>query len=231
MTRTAPRSQVAVSYIESFGQVDPLVLPGATACYECFRNVGELEQYLAPGEQPGPDLNPGFQAGSYGPLKTIVASMAANEVLRCLLGADCRSAGTRLMLDSRSYRLHNEHFPRHGDCPSCGSVIADPRWSTAVQQVKLEDIYDAGRADASFFVLDGLMEKISRSAAEHGPGWKALDYGCGTGEQTRALADHGADVVAFDRSERMLELLRDKLPTRLAPQVTTVAGTSLGSRG
>ncbi|WP_405364538.1 ThiF family adenylyltransferase [Kitasatospora sp. NBC_00039] len=220
---------LAVSYIEGFGQVGPLVLPGTTACYECFRDVGELEQYLAPGERPGPDLNLGFQAGSYGPLNTIVAAMAANEVLRCLIGADCRSAGTRLMLDSRSYRLHSEHFPRRDDCPSCGSVIPAARWSTAVQQVELEDLYDADRADASLnsVVLDGLMEEISRSLAVRRPGWKALDHGCGTGEQSRMLADHGAEVVAFERSERMLELLRDKLPARLAARVTTVAGTRL----
>ncbi|MCX5063893.1 MULTISPECIES: ThiF family adenylyltransferase [unclassified Streptomyces] len=216
---------LAAGYLESFGAVGPLVLPGTTACYECFRDIGELEQYLEPGEKPGPNLNLGLQAGSYGPLNLIVAAMAANEVLRCLLGGDCRSAGTRLMLDSRSYRLHSEHFPRRSDCTSCGPVIPDPRWSTAVQSVALEDLYESDRADASLnsVVLDPLMEQLTAVK----PGAKALDYGCGTGEQVRMLASLGAQVVGFDRSTRMLDMLRQNIPDELVSRVSTVAGDRL----
>lgn len=211
---------IAAGYMESFGSVGPLVLPGVTACYECFRADGELEQYLLPGEEPGPNLNQGMQAGSYGPLNQMVAAMAANEVLRCLLGAECRSAGTRLLLDSQSYRLHSEHFPRRPDCPSCTNVHPNSDWLMAVQQTQLEDLYESDRSDSSLnsVVLDALVEKCANVR----PGMTALDFGCGTGEQVLMLAERGAKVVAFDSSTKMLTLLRSKLPDRLASQVQIV---------
>ncbi|WP_406272926.1 ThiF family adenylyltransferase [Actinacidiphila glaucinigra] len=216
---------LAAGYLESFGSVGPLVLPGTTACYECFRHSGELEQYLEPGETPGPNLNLAMQAGSYGPLNVIVAAMAANEVLRSLLGGDCCSAGTRLMVDSRSYRLHSEHFPRRADCLACGDQKPDPRWQGAVPQVELEDLYESDRAEASLnsVVLDPLMADLIHV----GPGMRALDYGCGTGEQVRMIAARGAEVVGFERSARMLELLQAALPAEFADRVTTVAGDRL----
>ncbi|MFC0863941.1 ThiF family adenylyltransferase [Sphaerimonospora cavernae] len=216
---------LAAGYIESFGSVGPLVLPGTTACYECFRAEGELEQYLVEGEKPGPNLNMGMQAGSYGPLNLIVAAMAANEVLRCLLGAECRSAGTRLMLDSQSYRLHSEHFPRKADCHGCADLVGGPRWHAAVQRAELEDLYESDRAEVSFnaVVLDQLIERCSDAR----PGMMALDYGCGSGEQVVMLADRGASVVAFDQSQRMLDLLRARLPEGLADRVFISVGDSL----
>jgi bacteriocin biosynthesis cyclodehydratase domain-containing protein len=214
---------LAAGYIESVGSVGPLVLPGVTACYECFREVGELEQYLENGQRPGPNLNQRFQAGSYGPLNVIVAAMASNEVLRCLLGANCRSAGTRLLIDSRSYQLHNESFPRRPDCPACGSVQPSHEWATAADGAELEDLYETDRAEASAnsVVLDDLIAKC----ASVRPGMKVLDYGCGNGEQVLMAASRGAEVVACDISERMLELLQERLPADIAARVTTKATT------
>ena len=216
---------LAAGYVESFGSVGPLVLPGTTACYECLRETGELEQYLEPGQAPEPNLNTGLQAGSFGPLNVIVAAMAANEVLRALLGGDCRTAGTRLLLDSRSYRLHTEKFLRRADCTACGPVPADPRWSAAVEQTVLEDLYEHDRAANSInsVLLDPLLESIVGARA----GQRVLDYGCGTGEQALLLAGAGAEVVAYDSSQRMVDLLNERLPAELAPRLRAVAGDRL----
>lgn len=41
------------------------------------------------------------------------------------------------------------------------------------------------------------------------PARRVLDLGCGTGEHTRLLADHGYEVVGIDRSEAMISKARE----------------------
>lgn len=48
--------------------------------------------------------------------------------------------------------------------------------------------------------------------ARVGPGSRALDVATGTGDLAMALQARGADVVAMDFSERMLEIARTKAP-------------------
>ena len=55
-----------------------------------------------------------------------------------------------------------------------------------------------------------------------GPGSRALDVATGTGDLAIALRARGADVVAMDFSERMLELARAK-----APDIRFEAGNAL----
>jgi molybdopterin/thiamine biosynthesis adenylyltransferase/ubiquinone/menaquinone biosynthesis C-methylase UbiE len=215
---------LAAGYIEAVGSVGPLVIPGHTACYECFRRVGELEQHLAPGEQPGPNLNAGMQAGSYGPLNFLVASIAANEVVRCLLGAECASAATRLMITSTSYRVHTEHFNRLDECKACGQVTPSARWEGAVPQVTLEDVYDSDREKDSVnaVLLDDLMERL----ISVNDGTTALDFGCGSGAQALMLARRGATVSAFDTSRQMLQILDAKTPPELRPRINALSELS-----
>jgi magnesium-protoporphyrin O-methyltransferase len=44
---------------------------------------------------------------------------------------------------------------------------------------------------------------------------RILDAGCGTGALAVALAERGADVVAIDLSERLIELARERYPAKI----------------
>lgn len=68
-------------YIESFGVVGPMVIPGKTACYECYKNEGDLYKFLDGNQELPNNLNERFQAPSYGPLNSMVAAIQANEVI------------------------------------------------------------------------------------------------------------------------------------------------------
>ncbi len=49
------------------------------------------------------------------------------------------------------------------------------------------------------------------------PGDRVLDIGCGTGMDARFLAEHGMDVVACDKSERMLQVAEGRIAALPAP--------------
>ena len=52
----------------------------------------------------------------------------------------------------------------------------------------------------------------SAELARVGPGSRALDVACGTGDLAIALRERGADVVGVDFAEKMLEIARRKEP-------------------
>ena len=110
---------LAAGYIEGHGSIGPTVIPGVTACYDCMIRQGEHSPSNKAVEMSG-NLNLNHQAASYGPLNMTVASIAANETIRLLLGASATTAGNRMLIDSQSYQSHLEKFDKLDDCKSCG---------------------------------------------------------------------------------------------------------------
>jgi len=64
------------------------------------------------------------------------------------------------------------------------------------------EFFETGRADAARFVAD--MDRLVSSASRA----RALDFGCGVGRVTRALADHFDEVVGVDAAPSMIERAR-----------------------
>lgn len=182
-------------YIEAFGVVGPLIVPGDTACYECLRATGDLQ---TPGRGAPRNLNTEHQAPSFGPLNAMVSAMQANEVIRHMLGLQTETANCRLLLDSATYELHRERFERDPACPCCGRLADAPE----TREPSLADVYaeQRERASQNAIVLDDLLERLVPGAADR----RVLDLGCGTGEQALRLAAAGCDVVGTDVLEAML---------------------------
>jgi len=57
-----------------------------------------------------------------------------------------------------------------------------------------------------------VAEAIIKAVGLH-PAMQALEFGCGTGLVTLALAPHLGNLTAIDTSEEMLGVLRKKQPT------------------
>ena len=204
-------------YIEAFGAVGPLIVPGRTACYECLRATGDLQ---TPGGVAPRNLNTGHQAPSFGPLNAMVSAMQANEVIRHLLGLETETASCRLLVDSATYELHRERFQRDPACPRCGHLADAPE----TREPSLADVYAEQREQASqnAIVLDDLVERLVPGGARR----RALDVGCGTGEQALRLADAGCDVVATDVMKDMLSHASARAEQRgLTGQIRFVHGT------
>jgi bacteriocin biosynthesis cyclodehydratase domain-containing protein len=185
-------------YIESYGVIGPLVLPGRTACYECLRSTGDLQ---TPGGAAPANLNAEHRAPSFGPLNSLVSAVQANEAIRHLLGLHTETESCRILVDSASYELHRERFARDPECHRCASA-AGREAPTHQPEPTLADVYAEQREDASqnAIVLDDLVARL----VPGGAGRHALDLGCGTGEQTLRLARAGTAVVATDISIEML---------------------------
>ena len=83
--------------------------------------------------------------------------------------------------------------------------------------------YGGGRTNDSYHKseTEGLVARLT----EYGllrPRFRVLDVGCGPGGKALAFAGHGADVVALDFSEKMLDRLRRSVPADLAGSVEPV---------
>jgi len=72
--------------------------------------IGDLDKFSNNENEVNSNLNENYQAPSYGPLNTLVSSIQSNEVIRYFLGEDCRSKGTRLLIDSSNYSIVEEKF-------------------------------------------------------------------------------------------------------------------------
>jgi molybdopterin/thiamine biosynthesis adenylyltransferase len=106
-------------YIESMGIVGPLVIPGETACYECYKYIGD--DYTEDTEKMNENLNCGYQTPSYGPLNSLVSSIQANEIIRYFLGIEVRTKGKRIIINSQNYENSEELFFKKPDCPVCST--------------------------------------------------------------------------------------------------------------
>lgn len=75
-----------------------------------------------------------------------------------------------------------------------------------------DNFWDTGAA-SRYFDLDGELkvELLHPSIVDELTpcgGKRVLDFGCGEGGLARRLADHGADVIAFDRSRTAIEVAK-----------------------
>jgi SAM-dependent methyltransferase len=68
-------------------------------------------------------------------------------------------------------------------------------------------------------------ERVLRLLEERGalgPGVRVLDVGCGKGMWARAFAERGAEVVGIDFSGKMLQHMREEMPSALREKITSI---------
>lgn len=94
---------INAGYIETWGIVGPLTV-GENSAREA--DLGSLES----SQQQNRQLNENYFAASYGPLNTMVSSMAVNEVIRYFLGQKVRSYKRRLVINSHNYKTRIEKW-------------------------------------------------------------------------------------------------------------------------
>ncbi|MBT8226480.1 MAG: TOMM precursor leader peptide-binding protein [Dactylosporangium sp.] len=198
----------ASGYIEGHGSIGPLLHAPATPCFECIRlSAQALPEQDLDERQVGlstRELNPAWQAPSYGPLNALVAAVQANEAIRWLLGLPASTIARRMLIDSRTYGITWEDFEPAPECPACGRSTPKPdQWAEIAQQ------YDEERTEHSFnsVLLDDLVPRL----VDVGPGMRIADVGAGAGHVATRLAGIGAKVDAFEPSAPMRELLRRRV--------------------
>jgi 2-polyprenyl-3-methyl-5-hydroxy-6-metoxy-1,4-benzoquinol methylase len=189
---------INAGYIETHASVGPLVIPGSSPCYNCWRLHRASEEYE--------ELNSGLTAASFGPLNALSSAIVTNEVLRHFLGLPARTLDQWALIDAGTLEATFIPARAHPDC-DCGafqrevSAEAPPRSSSLAT---LAGVYarerEAGSLNQS--VLDPVVVELCLRG-----GQKVLDLGCGIGTVSRALAGAGRSVTAIDASMEMLEIL------------------------
>ncbi|MFL1381219.1 ThiF family adenylyltransferase [Nocardiopsis protaetiae] len=202
----------ASGYIEGHGSIGPLLLPPRTPCFSCIREEAESlpETNGARGPStttvdPSRELNPHWQAPSFGPLNAFVAAAQANEALRWALGLPVATLGKRLLIDSRTYDPVWEEFTAMGDCSVCGKPAQD----RDVAWEGIADQYAQEREERSFNAL--LLDPLVPTLIEPVRGRSVADVGAGAGQLSDRLADLGARVDAYEPDRRMADLLRQRV--------------------
>lgn len=206
---------ITAGYVEVTGLVGPLIVPGRTACFNCAVLQGR------DGIRWRNQLNQCYQAPSYGPLNSMVSSIAVNEVVRYLLGVECRTMGRRLLINSGDYEVSLTDFSPD---PRCDCKAYNYVSKGADRFSELAAHYKQHRsASLNSLVLDELiLELIDNNLT-----LKTLDVGCGIGTIAIALALRGHSVTALDTSSAMLNEFRRQIPKGLEKNLTLLHGDAL----
>lgn len=106
-------------------RIGPLVLPGETACFMCYRmrTIACADDFAAAMSYEtflNNQKKPGLAGrGFFPPSLHSMAGIAANEVLKVLLGLEASLAGRVLQLDALSLDLQTHYVLQKPDCPVC----------------------------------------------------------------------------------------------------------------
>lgn len=100
--------------------VGQVVIPGKTACLECFRmNLDELNEIDTSNIRKLENKN--RRVGSFLPLSALSSAITANEAFKVLAGLDnLTMAGKRTEFLLRELNFANVEMHRHHDCKWCG---------------------------------------------------------------------------------------------------------------
>ncbi len=105
-------------YQDTRGVVGPVVRPGSTPCLLCAADDNDMRTQ-SKSSLTTMNLNSAYQAPSFGPLNSIVASVAVMEIFRFLLTGSTQLDGRRLVFDSLELSSEFEDFARNNDCVEC----------------------------------------------------------------------------------------------------------------
>lgn len=114
-----------------------------------------------------------------------------------------------------SRRQTDQDWEEWGKSNPYFSVISDQKYlGKQITTVAKQEFFASGKAHAKelFKAINGLVGNSFKPKT-------SLDFGCGVGRITQALADHCDSVVGIDVSPSMLKEAEANLPSKLKPRV------------
>jgi len=105
-------------------EIGPLIIPGLTACYSCFRkrnrNNMNLDELIFDTIHSGNPLykSSSFTASFY-PISHFAAVIAYSETMKFLLGLKCALVNCVSIVDGLNLGLQKDYVFRDHSCPSC----------------------------------------------------------------------------------------------------------------
>lgn len=108
---------VAGGYNLHLGMVGPIVVPGETACFDCFLAYQKENDPLSTLEKIK-DLD---QTGSLGPIAGVIANLHVMEVFKFMIGKGSTNKNKFMEIDFMNFEVMWREFSKRTECSLCGS--------------------------------------------------------------------------------------------------------------
>ncbi|MCE2564001.1 class I SAM-dependent methyltransferase [Komagataeibacter sp. FNDCF1] len=131
---------------------------------------------------------------------------------------DCSPDELRRMLDRIAAA-----WGQFGETEPYWSVLVNDRFRTGNIEKNIDEFYASGREP-----VNAMLQMARRAGADLSRMERAMDFGCGVGRLTFALADRVRDVVGIDISGGHLRLARERAAQRGITNVTFEKLSSVG---
>ncbi|MFN0087838.1 MAG: TOMM precursor leader peptide-binding protein [Blastocatellia bacterium] len=124
---------LAVNLSRQQGLIGPMVIPGETPCYRCYKlreksNAAHIAEYEVFDDYLRNNPNHKVRQGSLRPFDSLIGSMAALEVVYALTHlAEPRSLSSLVVFDLSSLELEAHPILRLPRCPSCSPTRGRPK--------------------------------------------------------------------------------------------------------
>jgi molybdopterin-synthase adenylyltransferase len=124
---------LGVSFSGVQGVIGPLVIPGETPCYRCYKlrergNATHVEEYASFEDYLRANPNHQVKQGSLRAFDSIIGSLAALEVVYALTNlSDPKSLGNLLVVDLLSFDVEAHPILRLPRCPVCSPTREKPK--------------------------------------------------------------------------------------------------------
>ncbi|MCI0391368.1 MAG: TOMM precursor leader peptide-binding protein [Acidobacteria bacterium] len=124
---------LGVSLSRLQGMIGPMVIPGETPCYRCYKlrersNAAHVNDYISFEDYLRNNPGHSVRQGSLRPFDSIIGSLAALDVVYALTNlADPKSLGNLLIVDLLNLELESHPILRLPRCPSCSPARNKPK--------------------------------------------------------------------------------------------------------
>lgn len=126
-------SYLNVGYKDGVGIVGPMTVPGHTSCYQCHKvkDQRDIDGATHGRSSKNEDCNQilqefvgRYQAPSFGPLNSLVSSIAVLEVIKFFTDmGELKSMGTELEVDPMTLQIRSRSYKRDENCWHCHRLV------------------------------------------------------------------------------------------------------------
>ena len=106
---------VAGGYNMHLGMVGPIIIPGKTACFDCFLAYQKENDPLSKLEK----IKDVEQTGSLGPIAGAIANLQVMEIFKYIIGKGSVNINRFAEIDFMNFNVEWREYSRKSDCITC----------------------------------------------------------------------------------------------------------------
>lgn len=108
---------IAGGYNMHLGMVGPIIIPGGTACFDCFLEYQKENDQVSQLKK----IKDIEQTGNLGPIAGAVANIQVMEIFKHLIGQGRTNINRFAEIDFMDFNVEWRHFPKREGCKTCNT--------------------------------------------------------------------------------------------------------------